>query len=273
MAHDSSLLTGKRCLVVGGASPGIGGAISAALVNAGADAAIVDKDVERAQSLARDLRRPQQTVVPVVADVFQSSDVRRMVAEVEEQLGGVDVLVTVVGGMNAFGLPFVRLHEYTDEEVHVALQANLLYVLTVLREVIPRMLSAHRGGAIICVGSIAGGPNGSATHAVYGAAKAGLSSLIRSIAAEYGYAGIRANVVAPGATVTPVVKEQDTVDLNSRLERIPLGRRGDPAEIADVVVFFASDMSRYVTGQTLAVDGGATASNSIPTRFSLKDDA
>ena len=272
MAHDGSLLAGKRCLVIGGASPGIGGAVSAALVNAGADAAIIDKDHQRAQSHARHHRHPQQTVVPIVADVFQSSDVRRMVAEAEAQLGGVDVLVTVVGGMNAFGLPFVRLHEYTDEQVHVALRANLLYVLEVLREIIPRMLSAHRGGSIICVGSIAGGPNGSATHAVYGAAKAALSSLVRSIATEYGYAGIRANVVEPGAIVTPVVKQQETADLNARLESIPLGRRGDPAEIADTVVFFASDMSRYVTGQTLAVDGGATASNSIPTRFSLRGD-
>jgi 3-oxoacyl-[acyl-carrier protein] reductase len=267
MTEDSTLLRGKKCLVVGGGGHGIGRAISAALVTKGGDLAIVDRDKDRAESAARELARPQQTVIPVVADVFKRSEVRRMVTEAEEQLTGIDVLVTVVGGMNAFGLPFVRLHEYTDDEVQRVLDGNLLYVLTVLREVIPRMISHQSGGSIICVGSIAGGPNGSATNAIYGASKAALSNLIKSVATEYGYAGIRANVVAPGAVVTPVVKQREGSDLSERLARIPLGRQGDPTDIADVVAFFASDLSRYVTGQTLAVDGGATANNSLSSRM------
>ena len=263
MTEDSTLLRGKKCLVVGGGGQGIGRAISAALVTAGGDVAIVDRDQDRAESAARQLSRPQQTVIPLIADVFNRSEVRRMVTEAEERLTGINVLVTVVGGMNVFGLPFVRLHEYTDEEVQRVLEGNLLYVLTVLREVIPRMMPHDSGGSIICVGSIAAGPNGSATNSIYGASKAALSNLIKSVATEYGYAGIRANVVAPGAVVTPVVKQREGSDLSARLARIPLGRLGDPTDIADVVAFFASDLSRYVTGQTLAVDGGATANNSL----------
>ncbi len=261
---DLPVLQGKRALVVGGGGGGIGSAISAAIADAGADIAVVDIDPGRARAAARDLARPGHDALGIVADILQPDQVRRLVEEARSGLGGIDVLVTVVGGQTVFGLPFVPLHEYSEEQVARSLGLNLGYVLDLLRAAVPVMLEQGSGGSIVSVGSISGGPNGAANQAVYGASKSAVSHLSRSISAEYGYAGIRMNVVSPGSIRTPATGQRERGEVDAVLQRVPLGRRGEPAEIADAVVFFASDLSRYVAGQTLAVDGGATACHPLP---------
>jgi 3-oxoacyl-[acyl-carrier protein] reductase len=120
-------------------------------------------------------------------------------------------------------------------------------------------LAQGRGGAIVSVGSIAG-QAGSPMQAAYGAAKAGLASLARSVAAAYSRDGVRMNLVVCGPIATPVARAAQT----GASEWIPMGRAGDSREVADATVFLASPPSSYVTGQSLVVDGGATAVGPFP---------
>lgn len=257
---QARILEGKKAVVIGGGGGGIGSGISEAIARAGADLAVVDLHPTRAAQAAEQLGRFGGTAVGIAADILNPADVERLVGDAEAALGGIDILVTVVGGQTAFGLPFVPLHEYTDEQIQRSLGLNIGYVLSAVRLVVPVMLRQGLGGSIVSIGSVSGGPNGAADQATYGAAKAGVSSLSRSIGAEYGYARIRMNVVSPGSIETPATAAaRKPGGVDTALERIPLGRRGLPADIANSVVFLASDLSSYVTGQTLTVDGGASA--------------
>ncbi|GAA4553675.1 SDR family oxidoreductase [Pseudonocardia xishanensis] len=257
-------LAGKRALVIGGGGGGIGWTISSTVAKEGADVAVVDKDPERAADAAARLEAFGGKSVGVVGDVLDRTDLRRAVGEARSLLGGIDVLVTVVGGQTVFGLPFVPLTEYTDEQVDLAFGLNLDYVVTAVREVVPIMVEQGTGGSIVSVGSISGGFHGAQNQAVYGASKAAVNHLARTVAAENGRAGIRMNVVSPGSVQTPATGTRVSDEVDALLDHIPLGRRGRPEDIADVVVFFASDRSRYVTGQTLSVDGGASTGHPLP---------
>jgi 3-oxoacyl-[acyl-carrier protein] reductase len=163
------------------------------------------------------------------------------------------VLVTVVGGQLAF-VPATPLHETSDEDWELVFDVNLRYVARAVRAGVRVFLAQGRGGTIVSVGSITGSA-GSPMQAAYGAAKAGLASLARSVAAEYSRDGIRMNVVACGPIATPVARAAQA----GAAEWIPLGRPGESHEVADAAVFLASPLSSYVTGQSLVVDGGASA--------------
>jgi 3-oxoacyl-[acyl-carrier protein] reductase len=125
------------------------------------------------------------------------------------------------------------------------------------------MLEHGRGGSIVSVGSIAGGSTGAPTLAAYGAAKAGLASLARSVAAEYSREGIRMNVVACGPIATPVAR---AAHADAAPDWLPMGRGGSADEVADAAVFLASPLSSYISGQSLVLDGGATAVGPFPAR-------
>ena len=121
------------------------------------------------------------------------------------------------------------------------------------------MLEQGTGGAIVSIASVSG-LSSAPLHAAYGAAKAGLIALTRTLAVELASSGIRVNAVAPGAVLTPRVAERQTEERRAESARsIPMARYAEPEEIAKAVVFLASDLASYVTGQTLVVDGGATA--------------
>lgn len=258
------LLAGRRTVVIGGGGAGIGSAIAKRLGGCGARLAIVDVDPQRAADAAVDLGAAGIEAIGVTADVLDAAQVTAMVDDVVARLSGIDVLVTVVGGQIAFGLPFVPFHEYTDEQLTRSMGLNLTYVMRTLRAVLPVMLAQGTGGAIVSVGSISGGPNGSPNQAVYGAAKSGVAHLARSISAEYMPVGIRMNVVSPGSVVTPAAGTRPQAELDALFNRIPAGRRGEPSEIADAVTFLASPLSSYVCGQTIAVDGGASSCHPLP---------
>jgi 3-oxoacyl-[acyl-carrier protein] reductase len=168
------------------------------------------------------------------------------------------VLVTVVGGQLAF-VPAARLHELRDEDWRLMFELNLHYVARAVRAALLVFLAQGRGGTIVSVGSIAG-QAGSPMQAAYGAAKAGLASLARSVAAEYSREGIRMNVVTAGPIATPVARAAQA----GALDWIPMGRAGEASEVADAAVFLASPASSYITGQSLVLDGGATAAGPFP---------
>ncbi len=256
MNSRPQLLAGQSTVIFGGGR-GIGRATALALGAAGGTVAVVDLEAERAQATVDLLRDTGAAATAFTADVRSAGEIDRVLTAAAERQGGIDTVVTVVGGMNAFA-QFRHLHEYTDEEWELLLDVNLRYVFRVVRAAVPIMLAQGRGGSIVSVGSISGAVS-APHHVPYGVAKAGLVNMARSVAAEYGRSGIRMNVVAPGSVDAPaVVRGQTDAAYAEMTAKIPLQRRGQPEDIADVVVFFASPMSRYVTGQALVVDGGVS---------------
>jgi len=259
MAATSGLMEGLRALVIGGGGAGIGAAISAGIAAAGADVAIVDVTDERAKAAAQTAAGFGRTAVPIVADIRQPADVERVVARAREALGGIDVLVTVVGGLMAFGVPFSRLHEVADEGWDFVFDMNLKYVYRVVKATLAVMLEQGSGGSIVSIGSDAGtAGHGAPNMAAYGAAKSGLAHLVTSVALEYGPDGIRMNMVSPGPTETGATSALSATQIGLMNAAIPLRHRGRPEDIANAVIFFASPMSRQVTGQVLGVDGGVS---------------
>jgi 3-oxoacyl-[acyl-carrier protein] reductase len=261
----AELLLGQRAVVIGGGGGGIGAAITDALASAGADVAVVDVDVARASEAATRATEHGHRAVPVVADIRRASDIDAAIAEAREALGGIDVLVSVVGGLMAFGAPFDRLDTFEDDQWELVFDVNIGYVYRALKATLKVMLEQGTGGSIVSIGSDAGtAGHGAPNMAAYGAAKAGLAHLVKSIACEYGKDGIRMNMVSPGATETVATAALPDDTVAAMKSFIPLRRRGRPEDIANAVVFFASDLSRHVTGQILGVDGGISVESPMP---------
>lgn len=245
-------LKDKRALIIGGGGTGIGRAVTRRFGSAGASLAVADLDPERAADAAADVCRTGATAYPLSGDVRSRRDLEDMVACATSQLGGLDVLVTVVGGQVAF-VPAGRLHETTDADWDTVYEVNLRYVARAVRAVLPVFLKQDQGGSIVSVGSVTGFM-AAPRQAGYGVAKAGLLSLARTVAAEYAVERIRMNVVAAGAIATAAAGSAGFSDA----PQVPLGRRGSPQEIADGVAYLASDAAAYVTGQQIIIDGGVS---------------
>jgi 3-oxoacyl-[acyl-carrier protein] reductase len=258
MDASTQLLSGSSALIIGGGGEGIGRAITRGLARAGSAVAVADADPERAKEAAAEIAAAGATSIGLSGDVRSHVDIDRFVQHAARELGGLDVLVTVVGGQLAF-VPAARLREMRDEDWQLMFELNLHYVARAVRAALLVFLSQGRGGTIVSVGSIAG-QAGSPMQAAYGAAKAGLASLARSVAAEYSREGIRMNVVTAGPIATPVARAAHV----GALDWIPMGRAGEASEVADAAVFLASPASSYITGQSLVLDGGATASGPFP---------
>jgi len=248
-------LEGKRVLVIGGAGPGNGGATSHAFAAAGAHVAVADLDEGRAKGMADELAAPGRPTAGLAVDVRDSASLERVVADAATALGGLDSLVTVVGGHTLFA-PWARVDEVTDDDWALIMQMNLGYVFQATRAAIRTFLSQGTGGTIVGVGSIAGAVS-APWQAAYGAAKAGLASFARSVSLEYARDDIRMNLVAVGVVVSDAARAVNSAALGMA-ESVPMGRLGDPAEVASAAAFLASPASSYITGQTLTVDGGVS---------------
>jgi 3-oxoacyl-[acyl-carrier protein] reductase len=259
IATVGRMLEGKRALVVGGGGGGIGRAITRAFAAAGSALAVVDIDRQRADEAAAEAAAAGIEAVALVGDVRSRADIDRVVGDAARELGALDILVTVVGGQLAF-VPAARLHEITEEDWSLVFDVNLHYVARTVRTTLRRFLDQGTGGTIVSVGSITA-IAGSPMQAAYGAAKAGLASLARSVAAEYSRDGIRMNVVSCGPVATPVAKAAQAL---ADLDWIPMGRAASSQEVADAAVFLASPLSSYISGQSIVVDGGATAIGPFP---------
>jgi NAD(P)-dependent dehydrogenase (short-subunit alcohol dehydrogenase family) len=251
---DTELLRDRVAIVAGGGR-GNGAAISLTLGGAGARVAVVDVEQSRADHTVDEIEQAGGEAIAVVADVRSPVGVRQIVDRTATTFGSIDVLVNNAGGMNQYA-PFRALGDWTDDAWDDIVNRNLRYVFLMCRAVIPVMQAT--GGSIVNISSLSGVVS-SPWHAGYGAAKAGIVNLTRSIAVEYGPSGIRANAVAPGAILTPATEDKLTPEeVEKYTTMVPVSRVGRPQDIANAVLFFASDLSAYVSGQLLVVDGAAT---------------
>lgn len=243
---------GQRVLVLGGGGAGIGRAIVRRLGDAGASVVVADLEQARAEEAAAELVERGADAWPVWGDVRSANELKTMIGSAVDLLGGLDGLVTVVGGQVAF-VPAVKLHEMADEDWDTVYEVNLRYVSRAVRQVLSIFLDQGEGGVIVSVGSVTGFM-AAPLQAAYGVAKAGLLSLARTVAAEYAPEGVRMNVVAGGAISTGVANTAS----EEWVDEIPVGRYGTSGEIADAALYLLSDVSAYVTGQQIVVDGGVS---------------
>jgi 3-oxoacyl-[acyl-carrier protein] reductase len=238
-------LAGRTAFVTG-STRGIGLAVARALHGAGARVAIVGRDESRARIVALELG-PE--TVGVACDVADAGQVEAAIALAQAALGPIDILVNNAG-LTRDNL-LLRLSE---EDWDVVLDANLKGAFFTTRAVIKGMMK-RRWGRIINISSVVG-LTGNKGQANYAASKAGLVGLTKSVAKEYAGRGILANCVAPGFIETDMTAALPSEARTALLEQIALGRLGRPEDIAAAVLFLASDLAAYITGQVLVVDGG-----------------
>ena len=242
------MLTDKK-VVVTGAAQGIGQAIAECLAKAGADVAVVDLDADRCRDTVKLVTKQGRQGLAVSANVGQWDAVKAMVDHVMNEWGRVDVLVNNAG-MTRDGL-IMRMKE---DDWNAVIQVNLTGTFYCTKAVLGPM-SKQRHGRIINMASVVGA-TGNAGQANYAASKAAVIGLTKSVAREYASRKITVNAVAPGFIDTAMTRalSQDVQDALSK--QIPLGRFGQPADVAEAVRFLASDVAGYITGQVLHVNGG-----------------
>jgi NAD(P)-dependent dehydrogenase (short-subunit alcohol dehydrogenase family) len=241
-------LEGKAALVVGGGY-GIGRATSILLGEAGARVAVADVDADRAARVAEEVGG-----IPIVGDVTAPDGARQVVDEAHARLGGLERVANIVGLATFVEDAFAIDTDIWEHDIRV----NLLHHLDVSRAAARHMIDDGNGGAFALVASVSGF-YGAAGHAAYGVAKAGVMSLARALASEWGGHGIRINCVAPDVILTPrLVEGMDMPPGGPPVgEEIVLGRWGRPEDIAGPLVFLLSELSSFMTGRTLVVDGGS----------------
>lgn len=249
-----------RTAVITGAASGIGRESTLALSRAGARVVLVDRDeggIRETQSL---IGSGETLVIDV--DLLESGIENTIVEESVEEFGGVDILVNCAGVF-----PTRAALDMSVKEWDGVLDLNLRTPFLLSQAIARHMVSAGKPGSIINIASTAGAvARPGAAH--YCSSKAALIMLTKVLAIEWAEHDIRVNAVAPGLVETPGVKsllttEEDNAEHQQKLAKIPMSRSGEPREIADAVVFLASDASSFVTGHTLFVDGGYSAGHTF----------
>lgn len=251
-------LAGKGAIVTGGAR-GIGLAIARRLAEAGAAVLLADINAGEAKKASDELTSQGYNVPSLKCDVTDEADVRNMVAGAIRKLGSIDILVN-----NAGVYPRKPLDEMTGEDFEHVISVNLTGTFLCSRYVIPEMIKKQRGGCIINIASIEAVHPSSTGMSAYDASKGGVLMLTKSMARELGPHDIRVNAIAPGAIKTQGILSHTGVspdrnqlkELKSFMSRMALGRMGDADDVARVVLFLASDLASYITGDLIVVDGG-----------------
>ena len=247
-----------RVAVVSGGSSGMGAAVVARLAEAGAGVVVGGRDDDRTSGVASSVRSNGGQATPVIGNIADSATADLLVASALEEFGRLDIVVSAAGVMYR-----ADAISTDDEQWRQVMAVNVDGPFFLSRAAIPALRN-NGGGSIINISSTCG-LVGSAGLAAYCASKGAVSNLTRAMALDHAAEGIRINAVCPGAVETPMLGSGHpsgrTIDdvRASTLASIPDGRIPDAAEIADLVLFLASDSSRHLTGANLSIDGGYTA--------------
>jgi len=251
-------LAGRGALVAGGGQ-GMGRATVLLLARLGAKLVVLDELAERANAVAAEARALGAAAEALVADVTDAAQAERAAEAAARATGGLDLLVNIVGG--ASWAPLLELDDATWERDQ---RVNLKHHWLVGRAAAKQMIAGGRGGSIVAVASVSG-MFSAAGHGAYGAAKAGLLGLVKTMAEEWWPHGIRVNAVVPGAVRTPRIEAAWQSGAIRRPAPDVVERMALPEDVAGAIAFLASDLARRITGQTLVIDGGVTTR--FPFRF------
>jgi len=241
-------LSGKVALVTGGAQ-GIGKAIALLLAKNGADVAISDINLEKAQETANEIESMGQRSLALKANVADLKEVEQMVEAIVQQLGRIDILV------NNAGITRDRLIlRMTEEDWDAVLNVNLKGTFNCTKAAI-RYMSKQKSGKVVSIASVTG-EMGNAGQANYGASKAGVIGFTKTIAREFAARGINVNAIAPGYIQTAMTDAVPDKAKEMLKQMIPMERLGQPEDVAEAVLFLVTERSSYITGQVLNVNGG-----------------
>jgi NAD(P)-dependent dehydrogenase (short-subunit alcohol dehydrogenase family) len=249
------LRLGGRVVVVSGAGGGgIGTATVRAMGEAGAAVVAIDLSEERLEPTVAMATAAGIHLTPVTADVTTDAGIAHAVARAIEAHGAVHGLVNVVGG--ALAPNWAASIDFTRAQWKDTIALNLDTAMFVSQAFAREMIRRGSGGSIVCLSSTSG-IGAAPYHVAYGAAKGAILTLVRTLALEWAPHGIRVNAIAPGTVRTP--RSGPGSDPSIARRGVPMGRRGEPDEIAAAALFLVSDLASYVTGQCLPVDGGTSA--------------
>ena len=243
-----------KSVVITGAGGGIGSASVALFARLGAKVLAVDVDADSLGAVTDTVKNAGGTVVPVTADVTRADEVDRFIDAALSEFGQIDVLFNNAGG--SFPTPMEEIGREEYERIR-ALNFDAVYHASL--RALPEMVS--KGGGVIVNTTSSAGHGAVHGLAVYGAAKAGVNSLTRSIALEYGKRGIRANAIAPSAASPGMIMWLETLPggVQGYADKQPMGRLGKPEEVAEVAAYLASDYASFINGVVIPVDGGIEA--------------
>ena len=262
MDQDIFSVAGKTAIVTG-ASSGLGAMFGRILASRGANVILTARRKDRLQELTDEITRDGGTALPIECDVADGQQVKSMVAQAWERFGRVDILVANAGTAADFGPAPERLPEAAFNQV---IQVNLTGVWLCHREVAERMLRDGKGGSLIGIASAYGLSGQQGGAAAYHASKAAVINMSRTLALSWADRGVRVNVIAPGWFYSEMTNPAFDAPVFARYiqGRTPMGRVGNPEELAGVLLLLASNASSYMTGETISVDGGWNAGTGAP---------
>jgi meso-butanediol dehydrogenase / (S,S)-butanediol dehydrogenase / diacetyl reductase len=265
LAADRGRFKGK-VVIITGAGSGIGRVMAHRFAAEGARVAVVDWVAERADAVTAEITSSGGQSLAIKADVSSAKEVDAMVSETTSRFGPVDVLINNAAIADGDDVLLIEGDTW-DRDVAVVLKSVFLCSKAVLPSMIER-----RGGAIVNIASVNG--MSALGNEAYSAAKAGVINLTQGIAVRYGAHGVRCNAIAPGTIRTPIWEERiarDPVVFQRLVKWYPLGRVGEPDDVANAAMFLASDEASWITGTVLPVDGGLLAGNFRMTRELLAE--
>jgi 3-oxoacyl-[acyl-carrier protein] reductase len=259
MSAEASLfgLSGKKALIIGGGQ-GIGESTALMLATVGCELALLDLVPDRADAVVEKVEAAGGRAVSIAGDVLDDAQIPTIVAEAQAKLGGLEIMVSIVGA-GAWG----PLLEMTGDIWDQQMRLNLRYFFLIAREMAESLTRRGQPGSIVGIASV-DGQRASPLRGAYGAAKAGLISLVQTMAVEWAPYGIRVNAIAPGHIVTPRLYDTPRRAEAYAASLVPMRARGTPDDIGKAALFLCSDLARYITGTTLDVDGGQLAANLFP---------
>ena len=247
----------QKSVIVTGGSKGLGRGIAKVFASEGAKVLVVARQPDAGEQTARDIVDAGGAASFFQADVSKQDEVKSMVEAAVDRNGGIDILCS-----NAGIFPSVRLEEMTEEEWDTVNSVNLKGTFLATRACLPE-LKKSGAGRILLTSSITGPITGYPGWSHYGATKAGMLGFMRTVAIEVARYDITINAVMPGNIMTEGLDDVGDDYLRTMERSIPMGRLGDPEDIAYAMLFLASHEAKYITGQTLVVDGGQTLPESI----------